>query len=76
VSQTTVITPDLGLAAWQYLPISFLPEDFFTGTVTVQFQVRDDGDGAARTLYLDEVSLGHSPGGPYRSYLPVVLRGF
>ena len=76
VSQTVVFAPDMQIADWQHLPLYPLPEGYFTGSVTVQFQVEDDGDGTPTTVYLDEVSLGRTPGGPHRSYVPAVWRGF
>jgi len=38
--------------------------------------VWDDGDDVPTKVYVDEVSLGRTLGGPYRGYLPLVLRGF
>jgi hypothetical protein len=76
LAKTYVFTPSLGTPGWQHLPIGFGPEGYLTGTVTIQLQVWNDGDGAHTTVYLDEISLGRTPGGPYRSYLPLLLRGF
>jgi hypothetical protein len=73
---THVFTPSLEGGDWQHLPLYFGPEDYMTGTVTIRFQVWDDGDGMPTKVYVDEVSLGRTPGGPYKSYLPLVLRGF
>jgi hypothetical protein len=49
---------------------------YFTGTVTIHFRLRDDGDSSASTVYLDEVSLGRTAGGPFRAYLPLALKGY
>jgi hypothetical protein len=73
---THVFTPSLGSGDWQHLPLQFGPEDYMTGTVTIRLQVWDDGDGVPTRVYVDEVSLGRTSGGPYKSYLPLVLRKF
>jgi hypothetical protein len=75
VTKTHVFTPSLDGNDWQYL--WFYPgpaETYFTGTVTIHFQLRNDGDGAATTVYLDEVSLGRTAGGPFKSYFPLILK--
>jgi hypothetical protein len=77
VTTTRIYTPTLALGDWQHLWYhAGLPDAALTGTVTVRFQMRQDGDGEATTVYLDEVSLGSTPGGPQRVYLPLLLRGF
>jgi hypothetical protein len=73
--QTYVITPSLEAADWQHATLSLGSDEYLTGTVTLQFQMWDDGDATATTVYVDEVSLGMTPGGPHKSYLPVVARG-
>jgi hypothetical protein len=47
-----------------------------TGTATIFFRVSYDpaAGGAATTVYLDEVSLGASSGGPYQIYLPLIQK--
>jgi hypothetical protein len=75
VTVTHVLTPDLETDDWQhvwYRPVG--PYAALTGRVAVHFGLKDDGDGAATTVHLDEVSLGASPGGPPRVYLPLALR--
>jgi hypothetical protein len=73
--RTYVITPSLEVADWQHVGLSLGSEEYLNGSVTLQFQMRDDGDTVATTVYVDEVSLGRTPGGPHKSYLPVALRG-
>ncbi len=76
VTTVHVFTPPLDLEGWQHLwYYPGLPHAALTGTVTVQFQLWEDGDEAATTVYLDEVSLGSTSGGPYGIYLPLVLKG-
>ncbi len=73
---TLVFTPSLDGDGWRhawYYPGP--PQATQFATVTIRFQVWDGGDGAATTVYLDEVSLGSTPGGPYRIYLPLALKG-
>lgn len=74
VTVTQVYTPSLDGNDWQHL--WFYPgstDAYFTGTVTIHFQLHNDGDGAETTVYLDEVSLGLTPGGPFRGYLPTIF---
>jgi hypothetical protein len=76
VTTTRVFTPSLDADGWQHLwYYPGLPRAALTGTVTIRFQVWQDGDEAATTVFLDEVSLGATPGGPYGIYLPLVLKG-
>jgi hypothetical protein len=75
VTVTRVFTPPLDADGWEHLwYYPGLPHAALTGTVTVQFQVWQDGDESATTVFLDEVSLGATPGGPYGIYLPLVLK--
>jgi hypothetical protein len=77
VTITRVFTPALDADGWQHLwYYPGLPHAALTGTVTIRFQVWQDGDDAATTVFLDEVSLGATPGGPYGVYLPLVVKGF
>jgi len=69
-----ILTPSLEATDWQHVSLTLAAEGTFTGTVAVQFEMRS-GDAATATVYLDEVSLGRTPGGPYKSYLPVTLLG-
>ncbi len=71
---TRVFTPSLEGSGWQHLPLYPLAEGYYTATVTIQFAVWNDGDGASTTVYLDEVNLGATRGGPYKYYLPLTLR--
>lgn len=72
---TQVFTPTLETGGWQHLWFyPGQPEAYFTGTVTVQLRLEDDGDAATTSVYLDEVSLGRTMGGPFRSHLPVMLK--
>jgi hypothetical protein len=76
LGMTRVYTPSLADSDWRHLPLYPLPEGYFTGTMAIQFQVWNDGDGASTTVYLDEVTLGATRGGPYKYYLPLTLRRF
>lgn len=76
VTREQVFTPSLEDESWQHYWYDAGPPDAaLTGTVTIRFQVRDDGDGWVPVVYLDEVRLGASAGGPHKMYLPLVLRG-
>jgi len=77
VTTTSVYTPPLDVEGWQHLWYNVgPPERALTGTVTIRFQVWNDGDAAPTTVYLDEVSLAATPGGPFKAYLPLVSRQF
>jgi hypothetical protein len=75
VTTVHLFTPSLDVEGWQHEWYRFGPLEMgFTGTVTIQFQLRKASDGSLTSLYLDEVSLGSTPGGPHKSYLPLVLK--
>ncbi len=77
VTATLILTPSLGVAGWQHLWAPVGPaERSLTATVTVRFWLKDDVEDGAAVVYLDEVSLGGTPGGPYKIYLPLVLKRF
>jgi len=58
---------------WQHQWFSLgVGEEYFTGTVTIRFEVENDGDESATAVYLDEVSLGRTPGGPFKFYFPII----
>ena len=68
-------TPPLDAAGWRHQWYSLgVGEAYFTGTVKIHFEVRNDGDDSAATVYLDEASVGRTPGGPFRTYLPLISR--
>jgi hypothetical protein len=75
VTTTQVFTPAMEIEGWQHVWYYLgWPERAVTGTVTVRLGVGNDGEGVTTTVYVDEVSLGATPGGPHRLYLPLVLR--
>ena len=68
-------TPSLDVDGWQHQWYSLGVEDaYFTGTVTIQFEVWNDGDEFPTTVYLDEASVGRTPGGPFRTYFPLISK--
>jgi hypothetical protein len=77
VTTTHVFTPDLGTGGWQHQWYRVgRPETYVTGTVTIQFEVWRGDEDEWTAVYVDEVSLGGTPGGPHKAYLPLVLRQF
>jgi hypothetical protein len=75
ISATSVLTPDLGAHGWRPLwATTGPPGSAFTGTVTVELRLWADGPGEEVTVYVDEVSLGATPGGRHHVSLPMVLR--
>lgn len=75
VTSQVVLTPTLDGAGWQHLSAAVGPPDAaFTAMVDLQFWwVAAESDSMGR-VYLDEVSLGAMPGGPFRAYLPLGVR--
>lgn len=76
LAATRTFTPSLDSNDWQHLALVPVPEGYFTGTVTIQFRLQEDGDGAGTVVHLDEVSLGRTSGGPYRGYFPLVMKEY
>ncbi len=78
ITTTYLFTPSLEAGDWQHQAYRFGPtEAGLTATVRLEFIVRRGEEAEeARTIYLDEVGLGATPGGPHRTYLPLVLRRF
>jgi hypothetical protein len=75
LSETVVFTPSLAVGDWQHLAYRIgQPGTTFAGEVTVRLQARS-GEGMTGTIvYVDEVSLGSGPGGPYKLLLPLARR--
>ena len=77
VTVTHVLTPSLDVSGWTHLAHRLGPLDVaLSGTVTLGFQLwHTPGDNpVTSTLYLDEVSLGRTMGGPHKGYLPLVWK--
>ncbi len=75
VMLTRIYTPSLGVGEWTHLWYSPGFQDrWLTGTLTLGFWLLRQGSVTTTTVYLDEVSVGATPGGPYKVYLPLVLR--
>jgi len=73
--QSLSFTRLLDAEGWQHQWYSLGVEGaYFTGTVTITLTLKNDGDESPTTVYVDEVSLGRTPGGPFRAYLPLVRR--
>jgi hypothetical protein len=76
VTITRILTPSLAReGAWRHFwCYPGLPRAYLTGTVIVAFRAWDAGSGEGLVVYLGEVSLSGTPGGPYGTFLPVVRR--
>ena len=75
VTTTQVLTPSLEATGWQFFSWQPGPPGaFLTGTVTVEFRLLEDGQDPVAAVYLDEVRLAPTPGGPFRAYLPLISR--
>jgi hypothetical protein len=73
--ESVTFSPSLDAEGWQHQWYSLgVGEDYFTGAVTIQFEVSNDGDESTTTVYLDEVSLGRTPGGPFKMYFPIIQK--
>jgi hypothetical protein len=67
------LSPSLDAGGWQHQWYSLgVGDAYFTGTVTIRFEVWNDGDESPTTVYLDEASVGRTPGGPFRAYFPLI----
>ncbi len=77
VPGTGVLRPSLAAEGWQFFTWRPGPADaFLTGNVSVEFRLLEDGQAPAAVLYLDEVRLAPTPGGPFKAYLPLLNRQF
>lgn len=75
VTTTQVLTPSLEATGWQFFSWQPGPPGaLLTGTVTVEFRLLEDGEDPAAAIHLDEVRLAPTPGGPFRTYLPLLSR--
>jgi hypothetical protein len=75
LTATQVLTLSLATGDWQFRSWKPGPPGAaFTGTVTVEFRLLDDGQEPWAAVSLDEVRLAPSPGGPHRGYLPLLVR--
>ena len=75
-TSTRVLTPPLQTDGrwhhfWTYVDA---PRAVLNGMVTAALRLRDQTGGDVLAVYLDEVSLGSTPGGPWGIYLPFVVR--
>jgi len=71
-----VVTPPLGVVSWTHFwTYAGPPESAITGTLSLEFLVHDDG-AAPTVVHIDEVSVGATPGGPYRMYMPFAFKHF
>jgi hypothetical protein len=78
-SRTLVFTPALQGEGWRHQGYTLgVDERSFTGTVTIEFLASHNPvqAGATTTVWLDEVSLGRTPGGPWKVYLPSIIRSY
>jgi hypothetical protein len=75
---TRLFTLPLNAAGWQHFwAYPALPRVALTGTVSVAFRLwLTRSQGLPFLIYLDEVTLGSTPGGPLRFYLPLIVRGY
>ena len=75
VTTTQVFSPPLSDEGWQHAWYFAGPQDAaLTGTVTVDLEVWNDGDGEETRVYVDEVSLGATAPPALSVYLPLVLK--
>ncbi len=77
MTTTRILTPTLHTEGrwrhfWSYVSLS---RAALTGTVTVAFRLQNQAGGEPLAVYLDEVTLAATPGGPWQVYVPLVVRG-
>jgi hypothetical protein len=74
LSTQAVCLPPLDAGDWQHFWCYPGPRDApLTATVTVEFRLAGEAEDSA-VVVLDEVSLGATPGGPFKAFLPLVAR--
>jgi hypothetical protein len=75
---THLFTPPLDAAGWQHFwAHPALVRAALTGTLTIDFRLSlTREEGLPLLIYLDEISLGSTPGGPLRFYLPLIIRHY
>lgn len=56
---------------WSHFYVPLDLAQIYTGTIQVFFQA---SSSSTMKVYIDEVSVGRSPGGPIKTYCPIVLR--
>ncbi len=59
---------------WQFISLPLNYTEIYTGPVWVSFNLTQTGGLSDTVVYLDEVSLGKSWGGPIKTFLPLVIR--
>lgn len=59
---------------WQFVSLPLNQSEVYTGPILVSFDLTQSGGLSDTVVYVDEVSVGKSWGGPNKSYLPVVLK--
>ena len=75
VTTTLVYTPSLAGTGWQHWWTPLGPADrALTGSVEMRFEFYSQGEDHEGGITIDEVSLGGTPGGPFRMFLPLVSR--
>jgi hypothetical protein len=75
VTTTRVLTPNLSVGGWQHAWGYVSPANqAFTGTVALNLRLLSKTNPATGTVFVDEITLGATPGGPYRLYLPLTRR--
>jgi len=68
---TFTVTPTADVD-WTHHWLALGLDELYTGPVGISFSLQQDGSEPT-TVYLDEVSLGQ---GPYKIYLPLVVKGY
>lgn len=75
ITSQVVLTPALDGSGWQHLwAYAGPPDAALTATVDLQFRWIGAGPDSTGRVYIDEVSLGATPGGPFQVHLPLILR--
>ncbi|MBN1136011.1 MAG: carboxypeptidase regulatory-like domain-containing protein [Anaerolineae bacterium] len=77
VTLTHILTPALDTPGWTHLAYRLSPLDVaLSATVTIDLRLwhAAGSNPVTSTLYLDEVSLGRTMGGPHKAYLPLVWK--
>lgn len=59
---------------WQFVSLPLNQTEVYTGSITVSFDLTQTGGLSDTVVYVDEVSVGKSWGGPNKVFLPLLVK--
>ena len=70
---TPLLTLTKSNGGWTHYYVELGVGEVYTGPLGIFFQAAQAGSNPMQ-VYLDEVSVGKSPGGPNKMYLPMIIK--